>query len=62
MLEAMRYYIEAVEDALAFMQSVGQPEGNVDVRMNCELFHLFSHIITCCAECVYCIVGGSVLL
>ena len=52
------YHIRAVEDALDFQCSIEQPQRNIDVRMNTELFHCMEenrHIIKCCAESIlYC--------
>ena len=53
-----KYHTDAVEAALAFKQSVDQPQFNVDVRLNVELVNTIQenrHILKCCAQCIlYC--------
>ena len=52
------YHICAVEAGLDFQRSIEQPQLNIDIRMNTELFNHIQdnrHIISCCAECIlYC--------
>ena len=52
------YHKSAIEHAVAFRKSIIQPELNINVRLNTEIFDRIQenrHILKCCANCVlYC--------
>ena len=50
------FHIRAVEAGLDFQRLIEQPELNIDVCMNTQLFNRIQencHIIRCCAECIF---------
>ena len=50
-----QYHHNAMADASAFLQSVENPEKNVDIHINSILERTIKenrHIIQCCAECI----------